>query len=834
MSLTANNTSKIKQSEGTDAAVTPSPITAFQRALSVSRGKWLFLSFAAYVVLFSLMCFTGLRTVAPITAMIPVGAIGWFYGFRAGMWSGFISLLVNILMFFFLRLEIWNEFIMHGAWLPGTMGLAFEGGLIGWLSSQSKQLNQYRNQLEELVQQRTSELLASKLELEKLIETSLDPIIVCNIRGYITRTNKAFLDLTGYSESEVVGKQNFDFFVASEGTYKVTTGETVTIELTFFDEITWNIEQLYEKGKISNWKTYFKHKDGILIPVLLNMVCLYDDQKNQVGSFVTIRDFTDLRKGEMEVVAREVAESANKAKSRFLANMSHEIRTPMNGVIGFADILLETDLNPEQTDYVQIIKRSGDALLSLINDILDYSKVEAGKIDLEEIDFDIEMLAYDVCEIIRPKTDKGVEILCRIGDELPALVFGDPFRIKQVILNLMGNSAKFTKTGEIELSVDIEEDHDDRIMIHARIQDTGIGIPPDKLQSIFEVFEQADDSTTRQYGGTGLGLSICKQIAHLMGGNVWAESRMGAGSTFHFTAWVKHAEKKQARRFHSVSLSGRKVLVTDDNRRNLEILTNIVESAGMRAEGFSSGEEALEAMRKASALEDPFDVCILDIVMPDHDGFWLMDRIRTEIDATVPVLAFSSSIEKGDTKKCKEAGFKGFLPKPINRIKLFKMIERLLGKTCDQEQPEGEQAKLITQYSVVEDVKHGASILLAEDNPVNQKFAVTLLTKAGYTVEIAENGKEVVEKFAEDPNKYDIILMDIQMPELNGLDATKLLREKGFDRIPIIAMTANAMKGDREKCLEAGMNDYIAKPIKREIVFEMLRKWVIEKLSYKE
>jgi len=283
-----------------------------------------------------------------------------------------------------------------------------------------------------------------------------------------------------------------------------------------------------------------------------------------------------------------------------------------------------------------------------------------------------------------------------------------------------------------------------------------------------------------------------------------------------------------------VSLSGRKVLVTDDNRRNLEILTNIVKSAGMRAEGFLSGEEALEAMRKASALEDPFDVCILDIVMPDIDGYSLVERIRKEIDVTVPVLAFSSSIKKGDTKKCREAGFNGFLPKPINRIKLFKMIERLLCKTYDKEQQAGEQTKLITQYSMVEDIKHDASILLAEDNPVNQKLAVTLLTKAGYTVETAGNGKEVVKKFAEEPNKYDIILMDIQMPVLNGFDATKLLREKGFDRIPIIAMTANAMKGDREKCLEAGMNDYIAKPIKREIVFEMLRKWVIEKLSHKE
>jgi two-component system sensor histidine kinase/response regulator len=362
----------------------------------------------------------------------------------------------------------------------------------------------------------------------------------------------------------------------------------------------------------------------------------------------------------------------------------------------------------------------------------------------------------------------------------------------------------------------------------------GTPVSADKVDSIFDLFQQADDSTTRHYGGTGLGLSISREIARLMGGNNWAESEEGKGSTFHFTMWVQQAEKKQARRLGSVSLSNKKALIADDNKKNLEILTHVLELAGIRTVAFASGETALKAMREAKEALDLFDICILDIMMPDMSGYQMAKSIRSEFGNSIPLIAFSSSIERGGAKKSQEAGFNGFLPKPINRIKLFKMIERLLCKADDSEHLKTEETKIITQYSMMEDAKLCITILLAEDNPVNQKLAVTLLTKAGYTVEVAENGKKAVEKFVEEPNKYDVIFMDIQMPELNGFDATKLLREKGFNRIPIIAMTANAMKGDREKCLEVGMNDYIAKPIKREIVFEMLRKWVIEKVSYKE
>jgi signal transduction histidine kinase/CheY-like chemotaxis protein len=521
---------------------------------------------------------------------------------------------------------------------------------------------------------------------------------------------------------------------------------------------------------------------------------------------------------------RAAAAAANQAKSEFLACMSHEIRTPMNAIIGFSEMLGDHSLTDEQRDFVRTISRSGEALLAIINDILDLSKIEAGELSFDPMDFDPELLAFEVCELVGPRIGaKPIELLARIGDSVPAFVHSDPTRFRQVLVNLLGNAIKFTEEGEIELALTVEKEEESLVMLHVAVRDTGIGLPKDKQELIFLPFRQADGSTTRRYGGTGLGLAICRQIAGKMNGRTWVESQEGKGSTFHFLASMGKSNKQAHQKKNRETLDGRRVLFVDDNDQSREILAHVLRREGVDIVTLARSTETIGELHRAAELEQPFDLCILDLHMPELSGDGLARAIRQLPPplGRIPLLALSSATVRR-TELHKVSGFDAHLIKPASRGRLLQVIERLL---CSGEPQES--ADLITSQSILEEAKHSVRILLVEDNVVNQKLATFMLGKAGYQVTVAGNGAEAVRVFSHAPERFDLIFMDVQMPVMDGLEATGVIRGKGFREIPIIAMTAETMQGDRERCLAAGMDDYISKPIKRDLVFRMVKKYAL-------
>jgi PAS domain S-box-containing protein len=559
------------------------------------------------------------------------------------------------------------------------------------------------------------------------------------------------------------------------------------------------------------------NEKGDKIFLLTTKVPLLDNRGEVTGIVGVGRDITERLKAERAMQkAREAAEAASQAKSEFLANMSHEIRTPLNGIMGMTDLALDTGLTTEQREYLETVKMSSDSLLNVINDILDFSKIEAGKIDLEAANFSLRDCLETTLKTLALRADeKRLELLCEIAPEVPEVVEGDSGRLRQVVVNLVGNAIKFTDKGEVVVSVRLEvEDGDDRLL-RFTVSDTGIGIPPEKQKMIFDPFTQADTSTTRKYGGTGLGLTISSRLVNMMGGSIWVESAAGRGTQFHFTVQFKHVGGRAP--IETIAppeiLRDIKVLVADDNATNRRILEAMLKRWGMKAKSVASGEKALAELSAAGNAAEPYALILTDMHMPGMDGFELVERIRQMPElSTATIMMLTSSESRGDAERCKGLGVSAYLLKPIRQSELREAIARVVGAREQQN-----AIPLITHHSVqVPQAPFEAlRILLAEDNLVNQRLMTRLLEKRGHRVMVAADGREAIAALEKD--SYDLVLMDIQMPEMNGMEATARIREK--EKItgghqPIVALTAHAMKGDQELCLAGGMDGYLAKPIR--------------------
>ncbi len=661
--------------------------------------------------------------------------------------------------------------------------------------------------------------------LHRGVEQSSCSIVITDKDGTIEYVNPRFSEVTGYTREEAIGCNPR---VLKSGKHPPE----------FYEQM-WGILTAGEQwfGEFQN-----KKKDGTLYwetasisPVvdeggnIMHFVAVKDDITQRRQAQQELKDYAETLKSTNAALkeANVVAEQAVQARSDFLANMSHEIRTPMNGIIGMSDLLSDTRLTQEQREYTDTIRHSADSLLTIINDILDFSKIEAGQLDMELLDFDLRATLDGMIDVLALKAhEKGLELTCSIEPDVPVFLEGDPGRLRQILINLINNAVKFTVEGEVAVRASLDEEDDDRATLRFAVTDTGIGVAPDKKNSLFEAFTQADASTSRQYGGTGLGLAICKRLAHLMNGRINVESELGKGSTFWFTTVLeKRDPSKEPAREMLEDIRGQRILVVDDNATNRRLMKDLLHSWGCRHDEAPETRSALNALHAAIETGDPFSVAILDMAMPGMDGCTLGAMIKQDPEIAETALVMMTSLGNSeDIPRMKDIGFAAYLTKPIKQSLLYDCLVTVLARTSAV----GETASrdIVTAETVRQGRSSSLRILLAEDNIVNQKVTLKFLQKLNYRTDVVANGSEAIRALKSIP--YDLVLMDVQMPEMDGFEATRMIRDQASNvrdhHVPIIAMTAHAMKGDREKCLEAGMDDYVSKPVQPKVLAEAIRK----------
>lgn len=647
-----------------------------------------------------------------------------------------------------------------------------------------------------------AEIKHQKQFYETLISNSPVAIVVLDNDEKISSCNPAFESLFGYHRNEIIGVL-LDTLI--------TTDETLSEAQQYTQQVM--TESVHILGKR-------RHKNGHLVDVeIFGVPVLVEGER--IGALAIYHDISEI------VRAQQEAEEANRSKSEFLANMSHEIRTPMNGVIGMLELALDTSLTNEQQDYLETSLKSAEALLSILNDILDFSKIEAGKLELEAINFNLRNTIEDTGYALAKRAqEKGLELVCLVQPDIAHTLRGDAGRLRQILTNLVGNAIKFTHQGEIVIRAETLEETDTQVRVHFSVQDTGIGIPLERQPAVFERFSQADGSTTRKYGGTGLGLTISKQLVEAMHGNMGLISEPGVGSTFWFDLTFEAVSSDVLIESHAslspVDLRTTRILGVDDNQTNRTVLSKMVEGFGFQIETAASGARGLEMLHTAARAGTPYHIVLLDMQMPGMDGEQTTRAIKSDpLVKDVKIVILTSMGKRGDAVRLEALGCSGYLLKPVKQQMLYEALLAILNSSGEP------RTGIVTRHVIAEKRMNGKRLLLAEDNSINQKLAVAILQKSGYSVDVVDNGYAAFEKAIS--GEYSAVLMDVQMPELDGFEATRKIREWEAvhgRHIPIIAMTAHAMKGDREKCLEAGMDDYVTKPIESKILRSALDRWL--------